>query len=137
MRPPSVQTVRNVVIAAIVLTGFHFTDNAVSIDDYPAPSWQPDWFEWVVVLSWFLFTAIGIAGYRAYKRGDFSRAHVLLIIYSYTGFVSLGHFTVGGPDELTTRGLVSVIIDAFVGAAVLGVALWSIRARRGGAASYS
>jgi hypothetical protein len=120
-----------VVIATAALTLFHFTDNTVSIDTYPAPAWQPDWFEWVVAASWPLFTAIGVLGYRSYKRGEFQKAHVALIVYSYTGLVSLGHFLYGGPDELTTRAFISVIIDALAGSAVLVVALRSIIARRG------
>jgi hypothetical protein len=43
--PPSTKAVRNVVTASVVLTLFHFTDNFVSIDTYPAAGWQPDWFE--------------------------------------------------------------------------------------------
>jgi hypothetical protein len=130
MRPPSIAVVRAVVGASIVLTLFHFTDNAVSIDTYPAASWQPDWFEWVVVASWPLFTLLGILGYRRYREGDYARAHMFLVFYSYTGLVSLGHFFYGGPGELTTRGVVSVFVDAVAGTAVLAVALWSIAARR-------
>jgi hypothetical protein len=130
MRPPSANTVRNVVVACIALTLFHFTDNAVYIDDYPKAGWQPDWFWAVVVAGWFLFTATGIAGYRAYRRGDFAKAHPLLVAYSYMVMSSLGHFAYGPPSELSTRGLVSVFVDAVAGAAVLGVAVWSIVARR-------
>lgn len=133
MRPPSVTTVRNVVIATAALTLFHFTDNTVAIDTYPAASWQPNWFEWVVAASWLLFTAIGVLAYRFYKRGEFQKAHVALIAYSYTGLVSLGHFAYGGPDELTTRGAVSVLVDAVAGLVVLAVAVRSIVARRRGA----
>jgi hypothetical protein len=129
MRPPSVATVRNVVAATAVLTLFHFTDNTVSIDTYPAASWQPDWFKWVVAASWPLFTAVGVLGYRFYKRGEFQKAHVALV-YSYSGLVSLGHFLYGGPGELTTRALVSVLIDAAAGTAMLAVAIRSILARR-------
>ena len=128
--PPSVGLVRGVVAATVVLTLIHFTDNVVSIDSYPAPSWQPDWFKWVVAASWPLFTAVGIAGYRAYRDGRFKRANAFLLLYSYTGLVSLGHFLYGGPGDLTTRGLVSVIIDVIMGTIVLGLAIWSIRARR-------
>lgn len=128
--PPSTKTVRNVVAATIVLTLIHFTDNFVSIDTYPAASWQPDWFEWVVLASWPLFTAIGVFAYRAYRDGDFRHAHPALIAYSYTGLISLGHFAYGSPADLTTRGLVSVTIDVIAGTVVLAVALWSITARR-------
>lgn len=122
---------RAVVAATIVLTLFHFADNAIAIDSYPKASWQPDWFVWVVAASWPLFTAVGVIGYRHYRDGHYAKAHPLLLLYSYAGLVSLGHFLYGGPDELTTRGLVSVLIDAVAGVAVLGVALWSMAARRG------
>ncbi len=130
MRPPSLGTVRAVVIATIVLTLFHFTDNTVAIDSYPAPGWQPDWFVWVVPAGWLLFTAAGVLGYRAYRDGHYSRAHPLLVFFAYGGLISLGHFLYGGPDELTTRGVVSVLVDAVAGSAVLGVTIWSIVARR-------
>jgi tryptophan-rich sensory protein len=132
--PPSVTFVRNVVFATIAVTLVHFTDNFVSIDTYPAPSWQPDWFEWVVLASWPIFTLIGIAAYRAYRDGDFAKAHIALLAYSYTGLVSLGHFTSGSPDEFTTRGLISIAIDVVAGTIVLLTALRSIIARRNGAA---
>lgn len=133
-RPPSVATVRAVVAATVVLTLFHFADNAIAIDSYPAPAWQPDWFVWVVVASWPLFTAVGVLGYRNYRAGRHAKAHPLLVLYSYAGLVSLGHFLYGGPGELTTRGVVSVMIDAVAGLTVLAVAIWSILARRGAAA---
>lgn len=113
-----------------MLTLFHFADNTINIDAYPAASWQPDWFWVVVLLSWPLFTAFGIAGYRLYERGDFRRAHPCLVFYSYTGLVSLGHFVYGPPSALTTRALVSVVVDAVVGGAVLLITIRSIRARR-------
>lgn len=128
--PPSVTFVRNVVFATIAVTLVHFTDNFVSIDTYPAPSWQPDWFEWVVLASWPIFTLIGIIAYRAYRDGDFAKAHIALLVYSYTGLVSLGHFTSGSPDEFTTRGLISIAIDVIAGTIVLLTALRSIIARR-------
>jgi hypothetical protein len=130
MTAPTTTTVRNVVAATIVLTAFHFTDNTINIDTYPAAGWQPDWFKWVVAASWPLFTAFGIAGYRYYKRGEYKKAHPCLVFYSYSGLVSLGHFIYGGPSELTTRALVSVLIDAVAGGAVLAITVRSILARR-------
>jgi len=134
LRPPSVKTVRNVVAASIVLTLFHFTDNAVFLETYPAPEWQGDWFLWVVILSWPIFTAFGVLGYRYYREGRYSRAHPFLVFYSYAGLVSIGHFLYGSPSDLTTRGVVSVFVDITMGSIVLAVAVWSIVARRRAAA---
>lgn len=129
-RPPSPSTVCWLVFATIAVSLFHFTDNAVNVDTYPKASWQPEWFDVVVVVAWFVYTAVGVAGYRLYERGRFGAAHACLLIYGYLIASSLGHFLFGSPDELTTRGLVSVFVDVAAGLAVMAVALWSIVARR-------
>jgi hypothetical protein len=76
-----------------------------------------------------------VIGYRLYRSGKFPLAHAYLFAFSYLGLVSLGHFTAASPDELTTRGLVSVLIDGIAGFTVLGLTVWSILARRGESAS--
>jgi hypothetical protein len=129
-RAPSASTVCRVVLGTIALSLFHFTDNAVNVDTYPTGSWQPDWFEVVVAVAWLVYTAVGLAGYRLYERGRFGAAHAFLIVYGYLVISSLGHFLYGSPSELTTRGLVSVFVDAAAGSVVIAVAVWSIVARR-------
>jgi hypothetical protein len=127
IRPPSSTVVGLVVLASVVLTAFHFTDNHISIDTYPQPGWVT---EAVVLISWPVLTAFGVAGYLLYRRERFTAAQVCLVAYAYTGLSSLGHFISGSPDEFTTRGLVSVLIDGVAGSAVLAVAVWSILALR-------
>jgi hypothetical protein len=127
IRPPSLSAVGLVVLASVVLTAFHFTDNYVSIETYPQPGWVT---EAVVLVSWPLLTAFGVAGYLLYRRERFAAAQACLLVYAYTGLSSLGHFISGSPDEFTTRGLVSVLMDGVAGAAVLAVAVWSILALR-------
>jgi hypothetical protein len=121
-RPPSLSTVGLVVLASVVVTSIHFTDNYVSFDTYPQPGWIT---ETVVLVSWPLLTAFGVVGYLLYRRGSFAAAHTSLLIYSYTGISSLGHLLSGSPGELTTRGLVSVLLDGVAGSAVLAVTIWS------------
>jgi hypothetical protein len=60
----------------------------------------------------------------------FMLAHPLLFAYGYVGLSSLGHFLSGSPDQFTTRGLVSVLVDGVAGSAVLAVTVWSIVAHR-------
>jgi hypothetical protein len=129
-RAPSVRTVRWVVFGTIAVTLFHFTDNAVNVDTYPKAGWQPDWFEAVVVVAWFAYTAVGVAGYRLYEQGRLGAAQACLLIYGYLVISSLGHFLYGSPDELTTRGLISVFVDVAAGSVVIAVALWSVYASR-------
>ncbi len=124
MRPPSVATVRLVVLASALVTLFHFVDNAVSIDTYPDPEPPPA----LIFASWPLFTAVGVAGYLLYRQGRVGAAHLYLLAYSFAGLSSLGHFAYGSPE--TTRGIASVLIDGVAGSTVLAVTLWSIAARR-------
>ena len=105
-------------------------DNAINVDDYPKAGWQPDWFPAVVVVGWFLYTAVGIAGYRLYEQGRYQQANVGLIIYGFLVSSSLGHFLYGSPSELSTHGVISVFVDVAAGATVIAVAVWSILARR-------
>ena len=125
------RAVRFAVLGTIAVSLFHFTDNAVSVDTYPKASWQPDWFEWVVVAGWFLYTGVGLIALRLYERDRFREAHVGLVLYGLLIFSSLGHFLYGSPSELTTRGVISVFVDVAAGGVVIGLAVWSILARRG------
>jgi hypothetical protein len=127
MRPPPASTVRLVVIASVLVTAVHFTDNFVSIETYPQPGWIT---ETVVAAAWPLFTMIGIAAAIFYGRGRTELGAWLLLAYSYTGVSSLGHFLSGGPEEFTTRGLVSVLADGMIGITVLSVAVWALLAQR-------
>jgi hypothetical protein len=136
MRPPSARTVGIVVAATIALTAFHFTDNIINVDTYPRQDWLSASFIQVAgLIFWPLFSAFGVIGYVLCRRERFPLAHVYLVAFSYLGLVSLLHFTAGSPDELTTRGLISVLIDGVMGSIVLGVAIWSIVARRRQAAA--
>jgi hypothetical protein len=128
MRAPSYPTVRFVVVASIVLTAFHFTDNTLNISDYGD---RPGFITpATVVISWLAFTAVGLLAIRFYGEQRYELAEPFLLAYSLAGLISLGHFATLSPGELTTFGLASVLVDAMAGTAVLVVALWSILARR-------
>jgi hypothetical protein len=119
--------------ATILCTAFHFTDNIVNVDTYPRQDFLSATFIQVAgLIFWPVMASIGVAGYVLYRRGRIQLAHAYLIAFSFIGLVSLGHFTAASPDELTTRGLISVIVDGIAGITVLGVTAWSILARRRG-----
>jgi hypothetical protein len=137
LSPPSPSTVRLVVLGTIAVTLFHFTDNAVNIDTYPKAGWQPEWFDIVVAVGWVLYSAVGVAGVLLYQQERFRAAHICLVLYGYLVVSSLGHFLYGSPDELTTRGLVSVFVDVAAGSVVIAMAAWSILAQRSPAPASS
>ena len=127
MKRPSTNVVRNVVAASIAVTAFHFTDNAVSIEDYA----EPDWInEAVVIVSWPIFSAIGVAAYMLFRGAKYFLANWFLLAYALAGISSLGHFLYGAPDEFTTRGVVSILMGGVAGLTVLTVALWAFKCPR-------
>jgi hypothetical protein len=131
MRPPIARTVGIVVAGTILLTAFHFTDNIVNVDTYPRQEEiSATAVQVAALIFWPLFAAFGVIGYLLYRRGRISPAHAYLLAFSFLGLVSLGHFTAASPDKLTTRGLISVIMDAIAGFTVVGTVAWSILARR-------
>jgi hypothetical protein len=123
-------------IASIVSTAIHYTDNAVNIEDYPQPGWLT---ETQIYVAWALLTSIGIAGYGLYRAGRYLPAHLLLTVYSYTGVSSLGHYLYSGVAELSARQHFHIATDGLTGSAILAFVTWSaLRHRapaRGGARS--
>lgn len=118
---PSVRVVRVVLGAAIASTLVHYTDNLVNIEDYP----QPHWINHAVIpTAWAILTAIGLGGYALFRRGSYTAAGVCLLVYSYTGLSSLGHYSYGPMSEFTTKMHAGIWLDAVTGTAVLVVALW-------------
>ena len=113
-------TLRTLLILGIASTAVHYTDNAVSIDQYPQPAWisQP-----VVFAVWIGLTAAGIAGYILYKQSRIWPALALLVVYSYTGLSTPLHYFYGSLSDLSWWRQLVVWTDGLTGAAILGFAL--------------
>lgn len=124
--PRSVTILRRVLVAGVVLTTIHYTDNYVYFDEYPQPaSLRP----WQVYTGWLLLTAVGIAGYRLYVRGLVAAASVCLLVYSYTGTSSLGHYLYGALDEFSLKQHAFILVDGATGIAVIAFVVWSLLRR--------
>jgi len=106
----------------IVSTGLHFTHNFVRVEDYPqSETIGNGTVQAAIVISWPLFTAVAILGYRAYARGELRRARALLLAYALFTLVSLGHFVQGNLDippfwyaTIYTDVLAGLLLAAFV-----------------------
>ncbi len=130
LAPPSEATVRRVLVASVAITALHYSHNYIEIDRYP----QPDWVHReTIYIAWFLLTLAGIAGYLLYRDGRNFAAGLYLLMYSYTGISSLGHYPYGSPGDFTTVMHLFIWTDALAGAAVAATAVRILitRGRRG------
>jgi hypothetical protein len=109
-------------IACIVSTAIHFTDNYFYIEQYPQPDWitPPS-----IYIAWIIWTVIGIVGYWLYKSRRFWFAYLCLVIYSFCGLDSLGHYFYGSMSEFSIKMHLFIVMDGLVGLAILGFTLWS------------
>jgi len=109
-------------VASMVSTFIHFTDNYLYFEHYP----QPDWITLPgVYRSWIIWTIFGIAGYMLYTRGNFGLSYVCLAFYSFCGITSLGHYLYGGMSEFSLKMHFFILTDGAAGFAILGFTIWS------------
>ena len=89
MKAEEVARVRTVFATALVLSVVHYIDNTVRYDDYTGGKssfvTRP-----MIPLSWVLFVAAGVAGYRALQEGKRTKGGWLLAIFSVSGIIGIG-----------------------------------------------
>lgn len=120
---------------AVAVSVVHYTDNTVNYSDYPESTTLPNPSQAVVLLSWFLFTAFGVAGWVFFRRGQVERACVCLAVYSGSGLVGILHYSVGGTSRFPWWRHAHIAADIACGFAVIGFAVWAVvRLREPGAA---
>lgn len=125
--PGHVKALLRVLVAGVVLTTVHYADNYLYFDEYPQPASLQ---RWQVYAAWLVLTAVGAAGYALYERGHTAPAYVCLVVYSYTGLSSLGHYLYGSFDEFTAKQHAFITVDGLTGTAVLAFVAWSAVTRR-------
>ena len=84
----------------------------------------------VVLGSWFVFTAFGVAGLVLFARRRVGAAAACLAAYSVSGLVGFGHYTVPGATGMPWWRQAHIVADIACGVAVLGFAFWSARRLR-------
>ncbi|HEX8054857.1 MAG TPA: hypothetical protein VF517_17865 [Thermoleophilaceae bacterium] len=117
-------TLRILVGALLVSTAIHYTDNWLSIEHYAPREGFVAENPGLVPVAWVLFTVLGIAAYREYRRAPSLRAHLMLAGYSLAGITTFAHLLYEGNDFAAWQWA-SVLADGITGSAVLGFALWS------------
>jgi hypothetical protein len=117
---PSRRLIIGALIASVVSTAIHYLDNAIYIDHYPQPDWiNPE----LVYIVWSLLTLIGIAGYLFFKEGRYLSSGLYLLVYSYTGLSSLGHYLYGSLHDFSAKMHLLIAADALTGALVAVIAV--------------
>lgn len=110
---------------AVAVSIVHYADNFASYGDYPHGD-GPEPSSGVVLGAWFVLTPSGLAGYRLWLRGEIRKGAMLLTVYSASGLVGIGHYTVAGMTGQPAWRQAHVVADIVLGAAVFAFALWSI-----------
>jgi hypothetical protein len=110
---------------AVVVSIVHYTDNFANYSDYPHGN-GPEPSAGVVLGAWFVLTPFGLAGYWLYMRGQIRTGALLLIVYSTSGLVGIGHYTVAGMTDEPAWRQAHVVADVLLGASLFAFALWSI-----------
>ena len=71
-------TVLRVLLTVGIAESFvHYLDNTLRYSDYtgPNPPAVTSWIaQWMIPVSWVLFTAVGLLGYRRFRQGRLSEA---------------------------------------------------------------
>lgn len=112
----------------IVESAIHYADNTIRYDDYTVadPSILGGLVkQWVIPISWVLFTIAGLVGYRRFKEGDHPHAAAYLGAYSVSGLISVLHYTDISLDDLSAFQNTFVFLDVALGAAILAFAVWT------------
>jgi hypothetical protein len=123
-----------VLVAAVIESFVHYTDNTVRYDDYTAddPSLIGSLVtRWIIPLTWVLFTAAAVIGYRHFRRGNWPKAAAWIGAYSASGLISVFHYVDISPSDLSAFQNTFVFLDVFLGALVLTFALWVALAQHG------
>lgn len=116
-------------LVAVAVSVIHYVDNVVGYDDYPRSATLPNPSATVIAVSWFAFTAAGVAGYLAFRRGEGRLAAILLALYAGSGLVGIGHYTVAGATGMPWWRQAHVVADIACGIAVLAFAVVVARRR--------
>lgn len=113
---------KTLLIASIISTGIHFTDNYLFIERYPQPNWitPPSIYQ-----SWLILTAVGITAYWLYQYRKFWLSYGCLLVYSLTGLASPGHYLYGSLSQFSAKMHFFIWTDGLTGLAILGFIIWS------------
>jgi hypothetical protein len=109
---------------AVAVSVVHYTDNYFNYTEFPQSDGAvPDPSKASIGIAWFVLTGFGIVGYLLYRAGGQRAAAACLAVYSLSGLVGIGHYTVPGMVDEPWWRQAHVVADIALGIAVLAVAV--------------
>lgn len=126
MTTTPLKTLRVLLAVAIAESFVHYLDNWIRFDDYGSdnPPWISSWItQWMIPVSWVLFTVLGVIGYRRFVAGRWPQAAAFLGAYSASGLISLLHYIDISPSDLSPFQNTFVFADVILGFLMLGFAV--------------
>lgn len=124
---------RVLLVVAIAESFVHYLDNTLRYSDYtgPNPPAATSWIaQWMIPVSWVLFTVAAVVGYGRFRDGRWSEAADYLAIYSVSGLISIGHYVGISINDLSVFQNTFVFLDIAAGTAILAFAYWTWRRSR-------
>jgi hypothetical protein len=111
---------------AIAESFVHYLDNTLRYDDYTIadPTFPGNLIkQWVIPVSWVLFTVIAVVAYRRYRDGRYPETAAWLGAYSVSGLISALHYIDVDSGDLSAFQNTFVFADIALGSAVLAFAI--------------
>ncbi|MFB2981866.1 hypothetical protein [Microseira sp. BLCC-F43] len=116
------QILLSILIANLISTGLHYTENAIFVSQYPGP----DWFTTSGIFATVaLMTPVGLLGYWLYTKGQHFWSDLVLCIYSLTSISSPGHYLYPGAMSMSAKMHSLIWLDAIAGYSLLIFVFWS------------
>ena len=133
-RPRGLRPLIVLMSVAFLVSVVHYTENAINYADYPqsVPGGVPNPPDWIIAPSWLVFTASGVLGLWLFIRGRTTAAAIAIAIYSGSGLIGFGHYTIPGATEMVWWRQAHIIADIICGLLLFTFALWSVTSRRKG-----
>ena len=128
MTRPELALVRRVFVTALLLSVVHYIDNTVRFDDYTGGQ-KGFLTRGMIPISWVLFTAAGVAGYRWLTGGNRSLGGSLLGAYSVSGLIGILHYTTVSPRDFDWFQNTFITLDFLAGLAVFVLAVRIVTGR--------
>jgi hypothetical protein len=115
------------VVANLVASILHFSDNIAHFHEYPEPAWIPS--PGVVDGLWFVITPLLLLGWWLAARGIKTLSVALLWLYGALSLSVLGHYRFASPSNLSLRINLLIGCEALAALLLLVLAPMMVRAR--------